>query len=118
MGGSASQISNTSSSTDPGRGGFATPTKQNTPAWVSPVVHPGLPCWSSSEQSYPLLGLSQVTQPPELFGRAGRSLPQPAAFEAAVKDIQIVSVRGFVPSPTEMSEVQGDGKKNRIPRRP
>ena len=69
--GSASRISNTSSSTDHGGGGFATLTKQNKPAWVSPVVHPGLPCWSPSEQSYTLLGHPQVTQPPELFGGGG-----------------------------------------------
>ena len=114
-----------SSSTDPGGGGFSAPTKQNKPAWVSPVVHPGLPCWSPSEQSYPLLGQPQATQPPEMFGRAGRGPPQPAAVEAAVKDIQIVSGRGFVPSPTERSEVQEDigkmrpaGKMNKFQRRP
>ena len=45
--------------------------------------------------------------------------------EAAVKDIQIVLGRGFVPLPTEISEVQGDlgkmrptGKNKKFPRRP
>ena len=85
---------------------------------MSLVVHPGLPCWSPSEQSYPQLGRLQVTQPPELFGIAGRSPPQPARrslkpVEAAVKDIRNVSGRGFVPSPTEISEVQGDLGKMR-----
>ena len=124
-GGSASRISNTSSSTDPGGGGFAAPNKQNKPACVSPVVHPGLPCWSPSEQSYPPLGRLQATQPPELFGRAGRGTPQLAAVEAAVNDIQIVSWRGFVPSPTERSEVQEDigkmrpaGEMNKFQKRP
>ena len=52
---------------------------------MSPVVHPGLPCWSPSEQSYPPLGRPQATQPPELFERAGRGPPRPAAVEAASK---------------------------------
>ena len=75
---------------------------------MSPVVHLGLPCWSPSEQSYPPLGRPQATQPPELFERAGRGPPQPAAVEAAVKDIQIILRRGCVPSPTDNSEVQED----------
>ena len=98
-----------SSSTDPGGGGFTAPIKRNKPAWVSLVVRPGLPCWSPSEQTYPPLGQPQVTQPPELFERAGRGPPRPAA----VKDIRFVSGRGFVPSPTDNSEVQDDIGKMR-----
>ena len=81
---------------------------------MSPVVHPGLPCWSPSEQSYPPLGRPQATQPPELFERAGRGPSRLAAVEAAVKDIQIISGREFVPSPTNNSEVQEDIGKVRL----
>ena len=84
-----------SSSTDPGGGGFGAPIKQNKLAWVSPVVHPGLPCWSPSEQTYPPLGRPQPTQHSELFERSGRGPPRPATVEAAGKDIG----RGFMPSP-------------------
>ena len=78
-GGSASRISNTSSSNDPGGGEFATPNKQNKPTWVSPVVHHGLP-----SRSHNLRNCSGV--------RESRSEPSPAGpaiFEAAVNDIQI-----------------------------
>ena len=39
--------------------------------------------------------------------------PRPAAVEAAVKDIRLVSGRGFVPSPTDNFEVQEDIGKMR-----
>ena len=65
VGGSASRISNNYSSTDPGGGGLAAPTKMKEPAWVSPVVNLRLPCWSPSRQSYLPLSLNQVADQPE-----------------------------------------------------
>ena len=53
---SASRISNTYVILTLAGAGSLPLTKQNKPTWVSLVVHPGLPCWSPSEQSYPPLG--------------------------------------------------------------
>ena len=101
-GGAASQISDTCSSTDPGGGRMAVPTRTNKPAWVSPVVSPRHPGWSPSEQSYPPLGRHQAPQPLELIGRAGWKLhlparPPMAQIDPAIKDIRIVSERGLKP---------------------
>ena len=112
-GGLASRISNACTSTDPGWGGLAASTRTNKPTWVWPVVNPRQPCWSPTGQSYPPLSRHQVTQPPEPIERAGRRPHQPARrsieqVDTAVRDIQIVSESGLVPSPTEVSEVRRD----------
>ena len=110
-GGLASWISN--ACTDPGWGGLAASTRTNKPTWVWPVVNPRQLCWSPTGQSYPPLSRPQVTQPPEPIERAGRRPHQPARrsieqVDTAVRDIQIVSESGLVPSPTEVSEVRRD----------
>ena len=97
-GGSASRISNTCNSTDPGGGRMATPTKMNKLAWVSPVVNLRHPEWSPSLQSYPPLGLHEAMHPSELIGKAGRrprltAKPPMEQIDPAIKDIRIVSGR-------------------------
>ena len=76
-------------------------------------MNPGLPYLSPNRQSYPPLSRNRVADLLEPVGGAGRGPPhldwRPITQEnAAIKDLCLASGRGCVPSPTEVSEVQGD----------